>query len=91
MTQETEDQRHARWRREQEADEVAVTLGLAFRNDKYGICYWRGNGDAFRAGYWAGKDAPRCAQDLIDRQTVGTAAGEELELRATQAAKGDAA
>lgn len=67
MTQETEEQRHARWCREQEADEVAITLGLAFRSDKQGICYWRGNGDEFRAGYEAGKAAERAAFEDLTR------------------------
>lgn len=55
MTQETTEQRDARWLREQEADAVAVRLGFAFTDERHGVCYWNGNGDAFRAGYAAGK------------------------------------
>ena len=62
MTQETSEQRDARWRREQEADAVAIRLGFAFETEHRGACYWHGNGDAFRAGYDAGKAAERAAQ-----------------------------
>lgn len=61
MTQETPEQRDARWCREQEADAVAVRLGFAFQGENRGACYWHGNGDAFRAGYEAGKAAERAA------------------------------
>ena len=70
MTQETSEQRHERWRREQEADEVAVTLGLAFQSEKQGICYWNGNGDAFRAGYEAGKTKLRSSHEQIATQSA---------------------
>lgn len=62
MTQETAEQRDARWRREQEADAVAIRLGFAFQTERRGACYWRDNGDSFRAGYEAGKAAERAAQ-----------------------------
>lgn len=71
---ETSEQMHARWEREAEADEVAVTLGLAFRGETQGIRYWRGDGSALRAGYEAGKAGEReaCAQMLDSIATEGS-------------------
>lgn len=62
MTRETTEQRDARWRREHEADTVAIRLGFAFQTEHQGARYWHGNGDAFHAGYEAGKAAERAAQ-----------------------------
>lgn len=58
MKNETNEQRHARWQREQEADQTAIKLGLAFRFPRHGVCYWdRHASEEFRAGYEAGKKA----------------------------------
>lgn len=53
---ETTDQMKARWAREQVADLAAVSLGLARQTKQHGIMYWTGNGEQFRAGYWAGRE-----------------------------------
>lgn len=55
---ETTDQMKARWAREQVADKAAVSLGLARQTKQHGIMYWTGNGEQFRAGYWAGREEP---------------------------------
>lgn len=58
MKNETNEQRHARWQREQEADQAAIKLGLAYREQRHGVCYWdKHASEAFRAGYEAGKKA----------------------------------
>lgn len=77
---ETSEQMHERWRREQEADEVAVTLGLAFRGERQGVCYWRGDGAAFRAGYEAGKAKPRSMQEQIATRALLSSSGGETAV-----------
>lgn len=71
---ETQAEMRLRWKQEAEADEVAIQLGLAYRDARYGVCYWRGNGSAFRAGYEAGKAGEReaCAQMLDSIATEGS-------------------
>lgn len=82
MTQETSEQMYARWRREQEADAVAIRLGFAFKSEHRGACYWHGNGDAFRAGYEAGKAVPRSMEEPLavadHGVTLGAAAAMQL-------------
>ena len=56
-------QRQARWERESEADQAAIALGLAYGTPQYGVRYWDGGGQQFRAGYEAGKAAQRSAQN----------------------------
>lgn len=55
---ETTDQMKTRWAREKVADQAAVSLGLARQTKQHGIMYWTGNGEQFRAGYWAGRKVP---------------------------------
>ena len=58
MQNESNEQRHARWEREKEADQAAIQLGLAYREARHGVCYWdKHASEAFRAGFEAGKKA----------------------------------
>lgn len=58
MKTETNEQRHARWEREKEADQAAIQLGLAYPEARHGVCYWdKHASEAFRAGFEAGKKA----------------------------------
>lgn len=77
---ETSEQMHERWLREREADEVAATLGLAFRDPQLGICYWHGNGAEFRAGYEAGKAKPRSMQEQIATRALLSSSGGETAV-----------
>lgn len=62
MKTETNEQSHARWEREKEADQAAIQLGLAYREARHGVCYWdKHASEAFRAGFEAGKNAQLAA------------------------------
>ncbi|WP_133248213.1 hypothetical protein [Comamonas sp. JNW] len=65
---ETKDQMNARWESRREADLVAISLGLAYQDSQQGVVYWTGNGEQFRAGYWAGREEPAAVAVPVNEQ-----------------------